>query len=66
LAQQENGVTTLFAFVEGTAEEQVVLAAMREKVPGYMLPRNVFSVPQFPINTSGKIDKQTLRKNYLT
>jgi non-ribosomal peptide synthetase component F len=66
LAQQENGVTALFAFVEGTAEEQVVLAAMREKVPGYMLPRNVFSVPHFPINTSGKIDKQTLRKNYLT
>lgn len=66
LAKQENGFTTLFAFVEGQAEEQVILAAMREKVPGYMLPRNVFSVPQFPINTSGKIDKQTLRNNYLT
>jgi acyl-CoA synthetase (AMP-forming)/AMP-acid ligase II len=52
--------------VEGHIEEQEVLGALRIKVPGYMLPRKVFGVDVFPVNTSGKIDKQTLRKNYLT
>ena len=66
LAHQENEVTVLYAFVEGQVDEQEVLGAMRIKVPGYMLPRKVFGVDVFPVNTSGKLDKQTLRKNYLT
>lgn len=66
LAHQENEVTVLYAFVEGHIEEQEVLGALRIKVPGYMLPRKVFGIDAFPVNTSGKMDKQTLRKNYLT
>lgn len=66
LAHQEQEVTVLYAFAEGQGEETVALEKMRSKVPGYMLPRNIYFLTQLPVNTSGKIDKQTLRKNYLT
>lgn len=66
LAHQEQEVTALYAFVEGQGAEDKVLETMRSLVPGYMLPRKIYFLAQLPVNTSGKIDKQTLRKNYLT
>jgi amino acid adenylation domain-containing protein len=66
LAKTENNVTELFAFIEGTAQqESEAVEALRKIVPGYMVPRRIFALTSLPINSSGKIDKSLLRNTYL-
>jgi amino acid adenylation domain-containing protein len=66
LASEKNQVTELFGFLEGKFERDQVLFRMRDLVPAYMVPRDLISVSPMPVNTNGKIDKQLLRKNYLS
>ena len=65
LAHENKGVLELFAFVQGTWDEQTLLNEMRLKVPGYMVPRSIFDLDELPVNTSGKVDKTLLRSKYL-
>ena len=65
LAVEKEGVMELFAFVQGDWKQEELLASMREKVPGYMIPRKIFVLEQLPVNTSGKIDKTLLKEIYI-
>lgn len=51
----------LVAFVSGgdMAAERI-LQALRERVPGYMLPSRVLRLAHLPTNASGKVDRQAL------
>jgi acyl-coenzyme A synthetase/AMP-(fatty) acid ligase len=65
LAVEKEGVMELFAFVQGDWKQEELLASMREKVPGYMIPRKIYVLEQLPVNTSGKIDKTLLKEIYI-
>ena len=51
----------LVLFYEGSSEEKALLAALRERLPSYMVPTRLISGP-IPLNSHGKIDRQALRK----
>ena len=65
IAHESQGVTELFAFIQGDWNQDIVLNRIREKVPGYMVPRKLFILDHLPINTSGKIDKLLLKEKYI-
>lgn len=55
----------LVLFYEGGPKDtSVVLAAVREKVPSYMLPDRVLRMKEMPKNANGKIDRKQLADAY--
>lgn len=50
------------AFVSGgsSMDQGVVLNSCREVLPEYMVPRQVHSLPEMPLNANGKIDRAKL------
>jgi acyl-CoA synthetase (AMP-forming)/AMP-acid ligase II len=40
-----------------------VIARLRERLPGYMVPREIRLLPQLPLNSNGKYDRPALRKS---
>lgn len=59
-----NGETQLAAFVvmsiPSDLESDTVLDELRTKIPGYMLPANIYLVDSYPMTGNGKIDRQRL------
>jgi amino acid adenylation domain-containing protein len=45
---------------EPTLEEDLA-GRVRRRLPGYMVPRHVHHLPEFPLNPNGKIDRSRLR-----
>lgn len=39
-----------------------VISALKARLPSYMVPKRIFAVPNIPLNSSGKVDRQGLRK----
>lgn len=39
--------------------------ALSERIPSYMVPKKVIVLPEFPLNTNGKIDRKKLTEMYL-
>ena len=54
----------LLAFISGSAEKEAVLAALRERLPAYMIPGVMQSVDAMPLNKNGKIDRDALLALY--
>ncbi|MBU9808849.1 AMP-binding protein [Rahnella sp. SL6] len=46
----------------GFSTKQQVLAALREVLPGYMIPNWIYILEAFPLNHNGKIDRKVLAK----
>jgi acyl-CoA synthetase (AMP-forming)/AMP-acid ligase II len=38
------------------------MAALREKLPRYMLPAQVLSLPSLPLTPNGKVDRRALKE----
>ena len=38
---------------------------LKKYIPAYMTPQKIISMSSFPHTPSGKIDRQTLKKNYM-
>ncbi|MFH5207398.1 amino acid adenylation domain-containing protein [Antrihabitans sp. NCIMB 15449] len=52
---------TLVGFAAGADLEPVRLrAALTDRLPGYMIPSRVLTVPQLPVTTNGKLDVRAL------
>ncbi len=50
------------AFIGGTAVDSAkVIAELKTKMPGYMVPSKVIALEQMPVNQSGKVDRRALR-----
>ena len=49
----------------GDIEEKELTAALKEKLPRYMLPNFVRRLEQMPFTANGKIDRVTLKKKYM-
>ena len=54
----------LVLFYEGTHEETALLAALRQRLPSYMVPTRLMPGP-IPLTSRGKIDRQALREKLL-
>ena len=55
------GVGGLAAFLEADTDiSATVTAAARTRLPAYMVPRIVRTLPEFPLNANGKVDRGRL------
>lgn len=53
--------TTVVAALEtGAADTASIKAALKTRLPEYMVPSMIFCVPEFPKNASGKLDRRAL------
>lgn len=55
------GRNRIVAFYMGEAVPAAVRAALKKKVPGYMVPNKIYQVDTLPLNKNGKIDRKRLQ-----
>jgi acyl-coenzyme A synthetase/AMP-(fatty) acid ligase len=60
----ENGSPTgIVGFVGMTAvDDQQIIKILRQRIPSYMVPRQIIAMKNLPINSSGKIDRHALQQ----
>ncbi len=59
--QNELGLTQIHLFVENYLDDkEKILEHLKNKIPQYMLPSKITSIPVFPLNSNGKIDRKAL------
>jgi|JI6StandDraft_1071083.scaffolds.fasta_scaffold26356_2 D-alanine--poly(phosphoribitol) ligase subunit 1 len=46
----------------GAFDQDEFLKTLKSKLPSYMIPSKVFHLKEFPLNTSGKIDRNMIKK----
>jgi len=62
-SQDDGGNTIIHLFLEQFAGSiPDLLASLRTKVPAYMIPARVASLPALPLNNNGKIDRPALAR----
>ena len=55
------GNQELHLFIENFKGEEIsLLKFLKEKLPLYMCPKNIYDLQQLPLNTSGKVDRKKL------
>ena len=54
----------ILAFYTGEADKAAITAALREVLPGYMIPNLFMQVEAMPLNKNGKIDRAALLSQY--
>ncbi len=52
-------------FYVGSAEKADVIGFMKSKLPRYMIPNAVVPMEEFPHTPNGKMDRKTIKANYL-
>lgn len=58
----KNGEIVLFFTSQEKIPAQKILAALRKKIPVYMLPNRIHCLEDMPLNLNGKIDRIALKK----
>jgi acyl-coenzyme A synthetase/AMP-(fatty) acid ligase len=43
-------------------DDQKILKRLRQRIPPYMVPRQIIAMNNLPMNSSGKIDRQALQQ----
>jgi non-ribosomal peptide synthetase component F len=57
------GAEGIVAFLETRhADIDAVVAAAKSRLPGYMVPRTIRLIAEFPLNANGKVDRNALAK----
>ena len=58
----------IYLFLETQAEiiQRKFNMELKKTLPAYMIPQKIVSMAKFPHTPSGKIDRQTLKKQYIT
>ncbi len=57
------GISQIYLFLEAfDDDDSVVFNYLRQQMPEYMIPSAIFSIPQFPLNANGKIDRKKLEE----
>jgi malonyl-CoA/methylmalonyl-CoA synthetase len=67
-AHPDFGEAVVAVVVRATGREDVteagIVAALKQTIAGYKVPKRVFFVPELPRNTMGKVQKNLLRERY--
>lgn len=57
----EEGVEGIVAFVQGAdVDHDVLLSRTADRLPSYMVPKEIRQIEEFPLNQNGKIDRKAL------
>jgi D-alanine--poly(phosphoribitol) ligase subunit 1 len=60
------GLKRIYLFIENFRDDENLLKQkLARQLPSYMIPEALFSVEKIPFTSSGKIDRQKLRNDYL-
>ncbi len=63
LAEKKNKIVLYTTVeVEKMMDEKTIYRAMKEKIPRYMLPSEIYIVEDMPLNVNGKIDRVYLKE----
>lgn len=62
---QENEEIYLFLETDAKIVQRKFNMQLKKYIPAYMAPQKIISMSAFPHTPSGKIDRQTLKKNYM-
>lgn len=58
-----HGITELALFIEGSLpDEKDLIAFLSDRLPNYMIPSRILTESSFPLTTSGKVDRVSLKK----
>jgi amino acid adenylation domain-containing protein len=58
----ESGADGIEVFLETNSfDTETLMGQLKEKLPAYMLPRNVLVLRRFPLNANGKYDRKALQ-----
>ena len=59
--QNHMDITQIHLFAEGfEGDTHTIYESLKTKIPEYMLPAGITSLPSFPLNANGKIDRKAL------
>jgi amino acid adenylation domain-containing protein len=59
----EHGITQIHLFIEDFQDKKdKLMEFLKTKIPNYMLPSKITTVPSFPLNANGKVDRNALLK----
>jgi acyl-CoA synthetase (AMP-forming)/AMP-acid ligase II len=52
----------LFSFIDSncTIEKNLILKHLKDKLPEYMVPKDILYINEFPFNSNGKVDLKKL------
>jgi amino acid adenylation domain-containing protein len=61
---QNGSADGVVAFIAGrtTLDLSQILSASRELLPEYMVPKNIYTIPELPLSANGKVDRAQLSK----
>ena len=63
MSVQKNGIQQLYLFIENYTDSIKELKKfLEDKLPNYMVPQHIINIEQFPVLTSGKIDRNKLKE----
>ena len=54
----------ILLYYEGEMEEKLVAAALKDRLPRYMIPNHICRLERMPLTANGKVDRVTLKSNY--
>lgn len=64
--KDKNGSDSLVLFINDLkAQEEMISAHLKNHLPEYCIPSKIIKLEKFPTNTSGKIDRNELKKTFL-
>ena len=65
---KEGTVERLYSFVDYNCkiDKNLIILGIKERLPNYMIPKNIYFVKDFPLNSNGKVDISKLIKNNLS
>ena len=61
----EHSTQKIVALFEGDRDPKELTEALKEKLPGYMLPNRFVVLEEMPVNLNGKIDRTLLKQLYI-
>ncbi|MGV9614853.1 non-ribosomal peptide synthase/polyketide synthase, partial [Nocardia xishanensis] len=62
VAEDSTGYECLVGYVSGEIDAEAVLDAVRDRLPGYMVPAQLVVLDEMPLTTVGKLDRAALPK----
>lgn len=58
-----SGAGGIIAFLaDRTVDSEAMRARLKTRLPGYAVPREIYVLPEFPLNPNGKVDRKALFK----